>query len=58
VTPSTEQEGIAWALIFLFGVIVVALIDIHMNWAGRVERRQDDLERRIGELERERHTLR
>lgn len=51
---SNEHEGIAWALLFLLGVIVVALIDIHMNWAGRVDRRQAELERRVQELEQRR----
>lgn len=47
-----ELEGIAWGLVFLLGVICLALIDLYWRWAKHLGERQNWLEERIEYLQR------
>lgn len=47
-----EWVAIAWGLVFLLASVCVALVELYWHWAERLEGRQNDIERRLDELQK------
>lgn len=47
-----EWAAIAWGLVFLLAAGCVALVELYWHWAERLEGRQNEMERRLDQLQR------
>lgn len=46
-----EQNGIVLGIVIMLGIALVVLLQLHFRWSRAVDERQDELERRVKELE-------